>query len=143
MIKTVKIYPLLLSTIVLMTANCSVHKAASNEGVAVRDIRKCEIRGCFLSKGMEVLERREEKGGKYTETYRAKARKSGANYIRAAGHGVLDIATLGLWEVVGTPVEGAISNNRGYIIAHATYASKDSDTIEKIEIYDAKGRKIQ
>ena len=25
---------------------------------------------------------------------------------RAIGHGVMDILTLGLWEIIGTPIEG-------------------------------------
>lgn len=38
---------------------------------------------------------------------------SGANQPsagRAAGHAALDILTLGLWELVGTPIEGAASD---------------------------------
>lgn len=80
---------------------------------------------------MEIVDRHTEKNGKYIETYRAKAGKSGFNYVRAAGHGALDVLTLGLWEVAGTPVEGAISNNRGYITARVTYTQKESDKIEK------------
>jgi hypothetical protein len=30
---------------------------------------------------------------------------------RAIGHGVMDVLTLGLWEVVGTPIEGIIGDN--------------------------------
>ena len=89
-----------------------------------------------------MLDRRESKTGEYSEIYRAVARKSWANYVRAVGHGALDVMTLGLWEVVGTPIEGAISNNRGYITAHATYASKNSDVAKTVEIYDANGKKI-
>ncbi|WP_375358747.1 hypothetical protein [Candidatus Tisiphia endosymbiont of Neophilaenus lineatus] len=71
------------------------------------------------------------------------ARKSGLNYLRAVGHGVLDVMTLGVWEVAGTPVEGAISNNRGYITARVTYPYKEVDQFEKIEIYDANGKKVK
>ena len=92
---------------------------------------------------MEILDKHTEENGKYTETYRAKARKSGFNYVRAAGHGALDVMTLGLWEVAGTPVEGALSNNRGYITARVVYANKNSDVIEKIEVHDADGLKVQ
>lgn len=54
---------------------------------------------------------------------------------------MLDIATLGLWEVAGTPVEGAISNNRCYITAKVTYSGKNVDRFEKAEIYDANVKK--
>jgi hypothetical protein len=126
----------------LTLPSCSVYKAASNEGVSVSDVNKCKTRGCLLSHGMEIIDRHEEKNGNYLETYKAVARKSGVNYARAAGHGALDVMTLGLWEVVGTPVEGAISNNRGYIIFKATYQYKGAEKIEKAEIYDANGNKV-
>ena len=78
------------------------------------------------------------------ETYRAKARKSGLNYFRAAGHGLADVATLGLWEVAGTPVEVALSNNLGYVTVIATYkGSKDTSAFESIKIYDANGRSVE
>ncbi|HJZ24621.1 MAG TPA: hypothetical protein VJ201_09305 [Candidatus Babeliales bacterium] len=126
----------------LILSGCSVYKAASNEGVSVSDVCKCRTRGCLLSHGMEIIDRHKEKDGTYMETYRAVARKSGINYARAAGHGALDVMTLGLWEVVGTPVEGAISNNRGYITLRATYQYEGAEKIEKAEIYDANGNKV-
>ncbi len=98
---------------VALLANCSVYKASSHEGIAVSDIKKCSMKGCFLSHGMKIIDHHQEKDGKYVEIYRAIARKSGLNYVRAMGHGVLDVCTLGIWEVAGTPVEGAFSNNRG------------------------------
>lgn len=127
---------------VLGLSACSVHKAASNEGVSVSDVRKCKMRVCFLSHGMEIVDRHQEVGGKYIETYRGISRKTGLNYARAAGHGVMDVATLGLWEIVGTPVEGAISNNPGYVTAKASYASKESEDVETLDIYDAFGKKV-
>jgi hypothetical protein len=88
---------------------------------------------------MDLLDQREEAEDRYVATYRAMARKSGGNYVRAAGHGVLDVMTLGLWEVAGTPVEGAISNNRGYITANVIYVNKRKDKVVSVEIYDAHG----
>jgi hypothetical protein len=41
---------------------------------------------------------------------------------RAIGHGVLDVFTLGLWEVVGTPVEGFTGNTYSMTI---TYDASD------------------
>jgi hypothetical protein len=129
--------------IMLILSSCSVYKAASNEGISVSDITKCQTKGCFLSHGMEIVDRHQEENGKYMETYRAMARKSSLNYLRAAGHGVLDVVTLGVWEVAGTPVEGAISNNRGYITARVTYPYKEAEKLEKIEIYDANGKRVK
>lgn len=130
----------LLST-VLALSGCSVYKAASNEGVRLYEVAKCKNKGCFLSLGMDVVDRHQNENGTYTETYRAIASKNGSNYVRALGHGVLDVATIGLWEVAGTPVEGAISNNRGFITAVATYANKEAFEVSNVEIYDARGTK--
>lgn len=105
-------------------------------------IAKCKVEGCFLSHGMDMINRHEEPDGRYIVTYRALARKSGANYLRAAGHRALDVMTLRLWEVAGTPVEGAISNNRGYITAKARYSHKGKDQIDAIKIYDANGKLV-
>ena len=134
-----QVFPLLL--VILNLSSCSVYKAASNEGVDVSDIESCSSKHCLLASGMEVVGSHEEKDGRYIERYKAVARKSGANYLRAAGHGVLDVATLGLWEVAGTPVEGALSNNRGYITAKASYPNKGADDFTHITIYDANGKK--
>jgi len=124
-------------------ASCSVYKASSNEGVSVKDVVKCSAKGCFLSLGMDIVDSKESEDGDYVETYRGKARKSGGNYLRAVGHGALDVATLGLWEVVGTPVEGAISNNLGFITVIATYPNRDTEVAIKLDIFDAHGKKIQ
>ena len=127
--------------VAIFLPGCAVYKAASNDGIAVSDIKSCQSKMCFMSQGMELVDKQQGKGS-YTEVYRAVARKSGLNYVRAAGHGVLDVATLGLWEVAGTPVEGAISNNRGYITVKAIYSDKEAVKPEKVEIYAANGQMI-
>ena len=127
----------------LFLQSCSVYKAASNEGVSVSDVKKCKEKGCFLSLGMDIVGHKINDNHQYVETYRGKARKTGGNYFRAAGHGALDVVTLGLWEVAGTPIEGAMSNNLGNITVVATYYDKnDSGIIKDMVIYDAKGAKV-
>ncbi|XVN42107.1 MAG: hypothetical protein RCG15_05370 [Candidatus Rickettsia vulgarisii] len=53
----------------LVLASCSVYKAASNDGISVSDIKKCQTKNCFLSHGMEVLDRHQEENGKYIELW--------------------------------------------------------------------------
>ncbi|MDX1837047.1 hypothetical protein DIZ81_05070 [Legionella taurinensis] len=127
----------------VLLSSCAVYKAAENKGVAPNDISRCETRMCFLSHGMKPIEKSTLKNGQYLEIYRAQSRKSGLNYVRAAGHGALDVATLGIWEVAGTPIESAISNNRGYVVARVVYASKNADKAVNVQIYDAKGKRVK
>jgi hypothetical protein len=133
----------LLSTLVFSAvalSGCAVYKASQNDGVSVKDIQRCQTKLCLLNIGMQRIDKHTEKNGQYVEIYRARIRKDGTNYLRAAGHGALDVATMGLWEVVGTPVEGAISNNRGYVTAKVTYANRTSDTIKNVVIHDPRKR---
>ena len=37
---------------------------------------------------------------------------------RAIGHGVMDVLTLGLWEVIGTPVEGIQGDKKRLVVAY-------------------------
>ncbi len=134
-----KILCLLVITII---SGCAVHKAATNDGVSVDDIKKCKVRDCLLSHGMSFVEEKKASDGSVIKTYRGKARKSGITYGRAAGHAVLDVATLGLWEIVGTPVEGAMSENRGFIVAKAKFAKDDNEEIISIQIYDPSGKVV-
>lgn len=127
----------------VLLSSCAVYKAAENKGVSPKDISRCETRMCFLSHGMNPVEKTTLKNGQYLEIYRAQSRKTGLNYVRAAGHGALDVATLGIWEVAGTPIESAISNNRGYVVAHVVYASKNADKAINVQIYDASGKRVK
>ncbi len=114
----------IISVSLIFSSGCSVYKASCNDGVSASDIESCKNRACLLSKGMEVINKKDEINGEYTEISKAIARKSDATYARAVGHGVLDVMTLGLWEVAGTPIEGSLSNDREYIVAKATYSKQ-------------------
>ena len=122
---------------------CSVYKAAENKGVDICDIEKCSTRSCLLSNGLKVISSKNLSTGGVQETYQGLARKSGVNYLRASGHAVLDVCTLGLWEIVGTPVEGAISNNRGYWIIKAQYEDESAEIIKTFNIYAPNGKKVK
>ena len=124
-------------------SGCSVYRAAQNDGVSVSDIKHCDTKVCFMSHGMKIVDHHTEKNGHYVEFYRAVARKSGFNYVRSAGNAALDVATIGLWEIAATPIEGALSNNRGYVTAKVTYENKESNNILKMELFDSKGKKVK
>lgn len=48
--------------------------------------------------------------------------------IRAIGHGALDVASLGLWELVGTPIEASTGKEREISVTY-----DDLGTVKKIE----------
>lgn len=52
---------------------------------------------------------------------------------RAIGHGALDVVTLGLWEVIGTPIE-AVAGSEEYQ-SFIIHYDKDNK-IERVERYD-------
>lgn len=50
---------------------------------------------------------------------------------RAIGHGVMDVLTLGLWEVIGTPIEAAAGSDKECYRIKIVY--NENDKIESIE----------
>lgn len=127
----------------IFLSGCSVYKASQNEGVQLKDFKGCTTRSCLLGQGFKKVDTRKQKNGDIIESYRAPAAKSGATYGRAAGHAVLDVMTLGLWEVVGTPVEGALSENRGFWTVKVTYSKNKDESIKAMTIYAPNGHQAK
>ena len=120
----------------MMLASCSVYQASSDEGISPDCVIASKNRTDLLSCGMDLISARTLPDGKYLETYRGLASKSGLNYLRALGYGTLDVLTLGIWEAAGTPIEGAISKEgRRYILATILYPRKGSTIVEQIRFY--------
>lgn len=110
---------LVLVASILLLAGCSVYKASDLQGATVEDLTKCTQKDCFLGLGAQVLESRQNSDGTNDVVYKVK-RKNG-NAGRALAYGVADLLTLGLWEIVGTPLEGYVSDS-DFIVFKATYA---------------------
>ena len=114
-----------------LTMGCSsaAEMAAKHEGVSESDIEECEVRLCFLKLGPEILDKKENKDGTLTEIYRVK-RERGSS-VRSFTHGVLSLGTLGIWNVVGTPIEGLMSSDE-FIVFRVFYDA--SEKAKKVEI---------
>ena len=110
-----KIKPSLLLTAlvaVLLVNGCSVFMAAKQPGkLDVSLFKVGNPRALLLAEfGLPVVS--ETKDGKKVEIFKFKqGYSSGSKAGRAVFHGVADVFTLGLWEVVGTPAEGAFDGN--------------------------------
>ena len=106
---------------------CSVVMATRGEGVEPKNLTRCTTRSCLIAAGATPIDSEKNKQGKrLSETFRANMPTGSA--ARAAMHGVLDVATLGVWEVVGTPIEAVKGKKYSYVLV-VKYAD-DGSTIK-------------
>jgi hypothetical protein len=114
---------------ILVGCSSAAEMAAKHEGVSESDIEDCETRLCFLKLGSEILDKKQNADGSLTEIYRVK-RERGST-IRSLGHGVLSLGTLGVWNIVGTPIEGLMSSDE-FIVFRVFYDTKEK--AKKVEV---------
>ncbi|MEW6214676.1 MAG: hypothetical protein AB1478_05655 [Nitrospirota bacterium] len=119
----------LLLVTVLCLSSCSVFMAAKHEGTSPEEIQQCRTRGCLLAKGVEVISSEKNVDGELIDT--CKVMKKKGSTARAIMHGLLDVATLGIWEVAGTPIEGATGKKEYFTIR--VYYDKE-ENIKKVEL---------
>jgi len=120
---------LLLSSFFL--ASCSVVMSARCSGVDATTLSKCKTRSSLIADGAQPVSHKTNKEGKVVSE-RFKAQVPTGSAARAAMHGVLDVATFGVWEVAGTPIE-AIKDKKRFYIVQANYKS-DGETIKSIQL---------
>lgn len=101
---------------------CSVYMAANSEGLnpleLQKSISKCDNRNCILLLGPKVISSVKNSDGTMSEEYRFNI-DTGA-ISRSVMHGLLDIASIGLWELAGTPIE-AKRRNTSILFLKVTY----------------------
>lgn len=105
--------------------SCSVYMASQKEGVSPDEIKQCKTRTCLLNKGAVTISQEMNKQEILTEEIFQAKRPSGSSG-RAAVHGALDVATLGLWEGVAAPMEGVMNKPDKYGIK-VKYKSNGED----------------
>ena len=93
-------------------SGCSVFMAAKQPDAKNLDLMKVGTpRAMLLAEfGMPTVSETRE-GHKYEIFKFVNGYSAGAKAGRAVFHGVADVVTLGLWEVVGTPTEGVFSGD--------------------------------
>ncbi|MEE9157240.1 MAG: hypothetical protein V3U60_02475 [Gammaproteobacteria bacterium] len=82
-----------------------------------------------MALGPEILEKKTNDDGSLTEIYRVR-RKKGSS-LRSFTHGILSISTLGIWNVVGTPIEGYLSSD-DFIVFRVFYDLQEK--AKKVEV---------
>lgn len=108
----IKVKALILMCVMLLSSGCSVFMAAKQPDKKNVDLFKIGTpRSMLLAEfGMPTVSELRE--GKKFEIYKfIQGYSAGAKAGRAVFHGAADVLTLGLWEVVGTPVEGTFSGD--------------------------------
>ena len=107
----------------ILLSGCSVVMASKHRGVDVAEIMDCQAEACFLAlRDTEVLATDEAEEGKLV-TYRSLQKRGSSG--RAVMHGLLDVATLGIWEVAGTPIESSKKKEKFYVY-NVAYDSEGS-----------------
>ena len=104
----------------LSLCGCSVFMAANKSGVDPEQIINCTTRSCLLAIGAIPV----AKPAKNEEVFKAKQPTGSTS--RAVLNGALDVFTLGLWEVAGTPIEGSLDNDK-YFTFKVKYKSNGED----------------
>lgn len=110
-------------------SSCSVMMAAKQEGVDLHRIQECQTRGQILSCSPIVVSSEKNGEGELIEVYQFTKPKGSS--ARAFMHGVLDVGTGGLWEVIGTPMEACLDQKECYAL-RVVY--NDREFIERIEL---------
>ena len=115
--------------VTIIVSGCSVYMASKKEGVSIEELSQCRTRSAVLSKGAVPTKTEKNEQGEITEYYTVQAKTWST--ARAVMHGILDVVTFGIWEVAGTPMEGAMGEKKFYPIK----VSYDKDeNVKKVEL---------
>jgi hypothetical protein len=92
--------------------------ASKKEGADISQVESSRTRNDFLRLGATVVSSQQLSTGELVETYQIPKERGSA--ARAVMHGLLDVSTLGLWEIAGTPIEGNL-NKPQFFTVKVTY----------------------
>ena len=93
----------------MMFSGCSTIQAVDKTGEKLENVVNCETSACLkILRTAEVLEKDVLNNG--DTSYLIRIQRQQGSYLRALGYGVAAVYTLGLSEVLATPLEGALQN---------------------------------
>lgn len=100
---------ILISLSLFLSTSCSVYMAAKQPDKKDAELFRIGTRRSMLLAefGFPIASEVRKDGKKYEIFSFTQGYSGGAKAGRAVFHGVADVLTLGLWEVIGTPAEGA------------------------------------
>lgn len=115
--------------VVACLTSCSVVMAARKQGTSIDNVQASKSRGQILSHGATIISSERLPSGELVEVYQFKKEQGSA--ARAFMHGLLDVSTFGIWEVVGTPVEVCMTDDKCYVVK--VYYDSD-ENINRMEL---------
>ncbi len=68
---------------------------------------------------------------KWTPLILSRDNSKGSKAGRAFFHGAADVLTIGLWEIVGTPIEGSLEGNEVQVVVYYD----NNDRVERIKVF--------
>ena len=111
----------LLCALLPLTA-CASAAAAKKTGVSMKAVANCSTLICFQTQASaEQVDEKKLANGLTQHIFRMQ--KKQGSYFRSIGYGIVAVGTLGLSEVLATPLEGAIQNDKQF----AAVADCDAD----------------
>ncbi len=120
---------LYLALLCLITlSSCSVMMAAKKEGMSITQVQTMRTRCQLIASGAQLISGERLPSGELCEVYQIQNTRGSA--ARAFMHGLLDVSTCGVWEVIGTPIEA--SNPREYYCVRVTF--DENEVIRRIEL---------
>lgn len=122
-------------SIMLATSACSVYKASTQPGVKDLGVLKEGTPRALVISEFGVPTVTEQKNGRRVEFYNFKqGYHTSTKAARAVFHGAADVFTLGLWELVGTPIEGMVDGTDMSI----EIMYDETDRLEKMVVHKGK-----
>jgi hypothetical protein len=120
---------ILIPLLAIYASSCSVMMAANRDGVEIDSLQQARTNSQLIAMGATPISATKVEDGEIVMTYQVLKPKG--SIARAVMHGFLDLSTGFLWELAGTPIEGALSQKKYYSIK-ATL--DDKDQIKKLEL---------
>jgi len=101
----------------LIISSCAVMKATNQpDKKDLRVLQKGTQRDKVVAELGKPIESKVKNGRRQDVFSFVQGYSKAAKTLRALGHGAADVYTLGLWEVVGTPIEGAANGHKVQVV---------------------------
>jgi len=112
---------------ILLFTGCSVQKASSiKKGHEPQTLSQGQERAVVLGQLGEP-QASQVTGDGVIDTYRMNRNSRGWGYFRSGLYGIMNVGSFGLWEILGTPLEGWIQSEQVVTIHYDS-----NDVIQKI-----------